>query len=570
MTALLAILRFSLRQQAKRLIVGALLLLLTLAAGAGLMASAGYLIAGAGLAGLGLIAFNTLVPSSGIRLFALLRPFGRYGERLVTHDATLRLLSALRVSIFRGLMASGAKQRHGLMLNRLSSDVDALDGLTIRIAGPLAAALLATLLAAVALGLLSVTLMLAILAPALLLGLLLPLLLGFRARKDARRRVVALDALRVRLIDLDRGRTELALAGRLGQATSHVIDAADRASETDRRLARQEAGIRFVAGLGGQVSIALAALAGAPLLAQGIIDGPLFGLIVLGAFTAAELGAPIRAAALDLGRMAVAGRRIAPLMLDDDRLADDGVPKMPCPGTTADLDFDAVRFAYAGDRPPVLGGLSLSIPEGRRVAIIGPSGCGKSTVAGLASGLLHPTEGTVRIGGAGLVRPGLAANGLRVGLLSQETRLFSGSIADNLRLGRPDATDGDLMEACQTAGFTPVLARLEAGLASRLGDGGSGLSGGERRRLALARLLVAKPDVFVLDEPTEGLDEESAAMVLAGLDHVTRGATVVLVTHLHREARLADAIWRLGPDGSLEASAARGEATFEALQKGLR
>ncbi|ODN71911.1 putative ABC transporter ATP-binding protein [Methylobrevis pamukkalensis] len=204
-----------------------------------------------------------------------------------------------------------------------------------------------------------------------------------------------------------------------------------------------------------------------------------------------------------------------------------------------DIVFSNVGFSFAAGRPPVLDNVDAMVPAGRRVALIGPSGAGKSTLLGLAAGLVVPDAGRVLIGGAPLAGPGLAADGARIGLLSQDTRLFAGTIAENLRLGRPEATDIDLMEALDLAGFLPVLDKLGHGLESRLGEGGRGLSGGEQRRLALARLVVAAPDVWLLDEPTEGLDAATAAGVAAGLARATEGATTLIVTHLAREAGLA-------------------------------
>ncbi|MBH0238323.1 thiol reductant ABC exporter subunit CydC [Methylobrevis albus] len=550
MRAILVILRFFLRRAAGRLALGTLLLVATLAAGAGLFAVSGWLIAGSALAGLGLIVFDTFRPSAGIRFFAVGRTVARYAERLASHDATLRVLAALRVAVFRGLAASpGPAQPGGRMLGRLSGDVDALDGLTIRLAAPAVATLVAGAAGLVLLGAVSVPLALAVFVPALLGGLLVPVVLGLRATRDARRKLAALDAVRLRLADLDRGRTDLALAGRLGEKVAAVGDAATRAAVAERRLARREAVIRAAGLLGGQGAIAAAALVGAGLLAAGAISGPLFVAVVIGAFAAIELVGPLRAGALDLGRTAVAARRLAPLVEVGERAAGTVTPA-PAAGTAAaSLHFENVDFRWADDRPAILENFSGVVPAGRRIALVGPSGVGKSTLLALAAGLARPDAGRVSLGGAGIAAPGRSESGAAIGLLTQSTRLFRGTIADNLRLAAPEAADDDLLAACRTAGFAPVLERLPAGLATGLGDGGSGLSGGERRRLALARLILARPALWLVDEPTEGLDAVAAAAVLAGLDAAIGSATALIVTHRPEDAAIADEIWTLGTDG---------------------
>ncbi|ODN71912.1 hypothetical protein [Methylobrevis pamukkalensis] len=183
------ILAFFLRAEGRRLTLGVMLLAATLAAGAGLLAVSGWLIAGAGLAGLGLIVFDTMRPSAGIRFFAIFRTVARYLERLANHDATLRILAVLRVAAFRGIAARPTGLRQAHLLARLSSDVDALDGLTIRLAGPLVAGLAVAIGGILLLATVSWTLAAVIALPAIAGGLLLPLMIGLSARRDMRRRI---------------------------------------------------------------------------------------------------------------------------------------------------------------------------------------------------------------------------------------------------------------------------------------------------------------------------------------------------------------------------------------------
>ena len=168
------------------------------------------------------------------------------------------------------------------------------------------------------------------------------------------------------------------------------------------------------------------------------------------------------------------------------------------------------------------------------------------------------------LGGERLTRPGLAAFGGRIGYLLQRTELFRDSIAENLLMGRPGASDDELENAMAAVGLDRVVANLPNGLRHRLGDGGSGLSGGERRRLGVARLLVASPDVYVFDEATEGLDAATAALVIENIRSKTRGRAVLLATHHRDEAKNADRLLWI-ERGKVIQIANKGEAAFDAI-----
>lgn len=550
-----------------RLALGVAFIAATLAAGLGLLAASGALITGSALAGLGLIVFDTFQPSAAIRASALLRTVLRYGERLANHDATFRILTRLRVDVFRGLGAgTGRTRRTADLLARLSGDLDALDGIHLRLAGPTAGALLISAGLAVWLASISPLLAAAVVLPTLAGGIAAPLLIGLGARRDARRKHVALDALRGRIVALDRGRTEFAAAGRLGAAAGAVEAAADRLVAIEASLARRDAVLRAVGQVSGHLAIALAALAGAGLVAEGRLSAPEYGAVVLAAFAAGEAFAPLRLFALELGRVRLAAGRILPWMT-----AADGTTPQPeirrgtdSPG----IRFDAVTYRAAADRAPVLSTVDLTVAPGDRVAIVGASGSGKSTLLALAAGLALPSAGRVTVAGLALAAPGATGDGRRIGLLSQRADLFAGTLADALRLGRPAASDADLEAAVAAAGLRAVVDRHPDGLSRHLGEGGGGLSGGEQRRLALARLLVARPDIVLLDEPTEGLDAATAADVIARLDEATRGLTLVVATHGREEAALADRIIVLR-DGRIVDDTRRGTPDFDRTLGGL-
>ena len=220
-------------------------------------------------------------------------------------------------------------------------------------------------------------------------------------------------------------------------------------------------------------------------------------------------------------------------------------------GTTVPRD-DGIRVSglevtYPGRRLPALHDVDLTVEPGETVALVGPSGCGKSTLLAVLLGLQTPSAGVVRCGGVALDGLDVAAWRARIGWVPQRPHLFARTVAENVRLGRPDATDDQVSAALDAAGLAEVVRRLPAGVSTRLGEGGSGLSAGERQRLALARAFVREASLLLLDEPTAGLDNETEAEVLAAVRRLTEGRTALLVAHRPALVALADRVVELPP-----------------------
>ncbi|WP_040707760.1 thiol reductant ABC exporter subunit CydC, partial [Oceanibaculum indicum] len=546
MRALRAILGLFWRKDRLWFLIGLALAIVSLVAGIGLLALAGWFIAAtalAGAAGLGL-AFNFFSPSAGIRFLAILRTAGRYGERLATHEATLRFLANLRVTVFANLLsrdfAQLAQIRGGDFLQRLTGDIDLLDALYLRLAVPLLTAL--TVIVALVGLLLIFDPWLALGGGALLglAGILLPALQGYATRRAARRLNAGERALRLRTVDLSRGQVELAMAGRLAAQRDGIAKAHAMAESAALDISRRESLAGASLFVAGQSALAFALWRGAVLLRDGVIDGALLAMILLLVLGATEALGLLRRGLLELGRTILAARRVGPYTKEGDQqpVSSGLVPEGP-------LRLEGLAFRYAPDRRPVLEGITADINPGEIVALVGPSGSGKSTLLGLVAGMHAPSAGHILIGGQPL--DSIAQPDLRrtVGLLGQRTELFRDSIAGNLRLASPDADDAVLWDALRRAGLEPAVRRLPLGLETVLGDEGSGLSGGERRRLALARLILTDPAIWLLDEPTEGLDRPMAAAVLDDILAAAAGRIVLLATHRPEEAAKAGRLLRL-------------------------
>lgn len=547
------------RSAGARLRLGAALALLTLLAGMALLGVSGWFITATALAALapvGALAFNIFVPSASIRLLALVRTAGRYAERLVTHDATLAVLAALRERLFRGWAAPQAARalarRPARLLFRLTQDVDALESVYLRLLVPAVAAGGALLLVGAVLGWLDLRLGLAVVAWLALVGGTVVWQTMRRARALALRRARALERLRERAIDLVAGQTELALAGRL-PAQCDAIDAADhRLATAESALQRLELRAGLWLSIAGGLCTAAVLLALAALVQGDGLSAPAATLALLLVLTAMEPFAALRRGALEAGRAGLAARRIAP-RLQDDATSQPAPPSPPPDGIA--LRLRGVVARYPGANAAALHGLDLDIALGERVAVVGASGAGKSTLLMLAAGELAPQAGVLQA--------------LPATWLTQHCELFNDSLRDNLRLAQPQADDAALWAALHAAGLEADVRGFAQGLDTRLGEGGLGLSGGQARRLALARLLLRPDRFWLLDEPTESLDAPVARDVLHRLREAAQGRTLLITTHLRREAELADRLWVLR-HGRIAADHHRGSAGFEPCLRTLR
>lgn len=221
----------------------------------------------------------------------------------------------------------------------------------------------------------------------------------------------------------------------------------------------------------------------------------------------------------------------------------------PRGGTTtaagASIRIRGLEVTYPGRRLPALDGAELVVTPGETVAVIGASGCGKSTLLAVILGLRRPDAGSVSLGGVDLADLDLEDWRRHIGWVPQRPHLFARSVAENVRLGRPEASDSAVADALEAAGLTEVMRRLPQGAATLLGQGGSGLSAGERQRVALARAFVRDAPLLLLDEPTASLDGETEADVLTAVRRLVTGRTAVIVAHRPPLAALADRVVEL-------------------------
>lgn len=517
MRPLLNALRLLVGAAPRAMLRGAVLSVVVLLMGAALLGLSGWFITAtgiAGLAGIG-IAFDVFRPSAGVRFLALGRTAARYGERLLTHDATLRALAALRVSLLRAHARMGgralARLRGEGVLTRIVSDVDALDGLVLRLALPvLAGALAHVAVFAVLAWLVGWVVAAIILGTYLLAGIAVLTWLGRRAMAPAAEAEMRAQTLSRGVIDMLRDREALILSGGLGDAEDRLtgIDAQARAATA--RLDRVERH----AGLALAVAVALAAagalVAGGMLLSSGTIDP---ARAVIGFFVAlalAETLLPLRRGIVELGRIADAAARV---MIAPEDATKPALPPQTAPGTSL-LSVATAKTTFTLD-------------PGEAVALTGPSGSGKTTLLLQIAGL-DPAEG-VQIYGVPPADMDETALRKCLAMLPQRSALIAGTLRDNLTLAGP-ADEATLWAVLEAVALTEHV-QDRGGLDAVLGEGGSGLSGGQARRLAIARALLRRPQILLLDEPTEGLDAETADAVLNGIRRFLPEAAILAALH---------------------------------------
>lgn len=499
-------------------------------ASVGLLTTSGYLISRAAqhpeILALG-------VAIVAVRFFGISRALLRYAERLVSHDLAFRTLTDLRERFFRRLVplvpAGVPGLGRGELLSRFVADVDRLQDLYLRGLAPPLTALLAGL---VAVGVAAVILPVAGLALAAMLFLAAvpaPALARMSARSAGRRQARTRAELSTRLVEIGSGSAELAVAGR---AEDWIAGAERSGRELEALQGRAALSGGLAVGLGTTAAAAAVVVVVAvsiPAVQSGALAGVLLAALALLTMAAFEAVVPLPVAATEIDACEEAALRIESVLSGEPPVAEPASPRGAPAGA---LELRGVRFRYDGEEPWILDGLDLSLRPGRAVALIGPSGAGKSTVAELAVRFRDPTAGEIRLGGTPLAE--IAGEEIRaaVRLSPQDAYLFNTTLRDNVAIGRPGASEVEIRSALERVGLGEWVDSLPRGLETEVGEGGAQVSGGQRQRLAAARMFLAQSPLLIFDEPTVHLDPGGAADLQRRLVSLTAGgAGVLVITH---------------------------------------
>lgn len=545
MKALLSLIIVMTRSQRRWMLAGILLGVAVLVANTLLMALSGWFITSMAIAGAAGASFNYFFSSGAIRGLAISRTVGRYGERLITHEAAFRMLEMLRIHLFTQL-APRIPTLFGTynsadLAGRLRADIDALEQLYLRILFPLGNGLFSLILALIFVSCYSPQSALVLALFLILGGMVLPLISRSLSRLPGRRSAELAGELRSTVSEGFSGAEELLLLDAVTRQGAQVASLSSRLVTVQQQLAGyagiNQAGTLVAAGFSSAALLAV----GVELFSQGNLSGPVLVMLLLFSGAVFEAVALIPPALHTLPATSASARRIMELIASPIPQPDPFHPaQLP---TTFALSLSQVSCAYIPSQP-VLTNFCLEVPQGTCVALWGPSGSGKSTVAELLL-RFRDYDGSIRIGGIEL--RDLVGDDLRgiIGALPQQPHLFNSDIRSNLLVGNPEADEETLNEVLRDMALYDWVMTLPEGLDTPVGEGGSRISGGEAKRIALARALLKNAPVLLLDEPTEGLDPATEQQVVAGLSQRIRGKTVVLITHRPATLSLAGQVVRM-------------------------
>lgn len=505
------------------------------------------------------------VATVAVRALGISRGVLRYLERLASHDVALRGMATLRERLY-GRLASAdpaavLRLRRGDVLARIGADVDAVGDVVVRGLLPMGVAAVVSAGSVVLVGVFLPTAGAALAGCLVLAGVVGPWW-AMRAAQTAEERSAAARAdLSTAAVSLLDAAPELVVTGRLAAAVEAVRDADRRLAAAADAAARPAAWAAATQPLATGLAVLAALALGIPATTAGALDPVELAVVVLTPLAAFEAVGLLPMAAVSLLRSRAAARRVLELM-DAPPLAGavDAAPDDELPGPRGAVQAAGLACGWPG-RPPVLTGIDLEVGAGRSVAVVGPSGVGKTTLLATLAGLLEPAGGVVTVDGRPPHRRTRTDAAARVALTAEDAHVFDTTVLENLRVARGDVTAAEATDALTAVGLGPWLSGLPAGLDTAVGANATRVSGGERRRLLLARALVSPAATLLLDEPTEHVDAGAAELLGGLLDgSLTGGRGVVVVTHRLEGLAAADEVILLD-----EAGTVRARGTHEAL-----
>jgi len=531
------------RGHLKWMILGTLSGLLAVASAVGLLALSGWFISAAAYAGLTAITaqlFNFFHPGIGVRIFAIGRTLARYVERIVSHDATFRILQSLRSWFYRHLEPLAPSRlmnfRSGDILNRIVADIDALDNLYLRVISPSVIALTMSVLVVGFLWLFDPVISMVTALFLSIAGFWVPLMamrLGEGCGHDLAH---YLSDLRIRIVEGLQGMPELLVFG----AHRRYLDAVKQSS---RALLKSQLRMSQIQGLSSGLMTLLSGLAvlatlylTVTLVNRDALDGASMALVTLAVLASFEAVFPLPAAYQYLGRTREAGRRLLEIV--------DSKPEVIFPGQSVTrprhfgVRFEKVCFRYNQKAGWALRDVDFKIHPGRRVAVIGETGSGKSTLIHLLVRFRDPDAGCIQIGGVDVRNFGESDLRRHISVVAQQPHMFNATLRENLLMARPGAGEDELLDALNFAQLLNFVSALPDGLDTWIGEDAKLLSGGQARRVAVARAILHDGPLWVLDEPTEGLDPVTEGRMMAAIKKQTANRSLLLMTH-----RLIDLHW---------------------------
>ncbi|MEI6896490.1 MAG: cysteine/glutathione ABC transporter ATP-binding protein/permease CydC [Psychromonas sp.] len=536
---------------------GLFLSTISLMAGIGLLSLSGWFLSASAIAGLTLLstqAFNYLTPAGGVRFLSIVRTASRYGERLATHEATFKLLTQLRVWTWRKILPLSASnmqgQRQGDLLNRLVADIDTLDHLYLRLLTPLFGAFLMLLAMYFFVAWIDAQLALILCLSLFALWLVLPVLFYFLGRAPGIRQLHSKRLYRVQVLEFIQGIAEISLFGATERFRDKLAQAEKRLFESQRAMANVMAFSQALLILCHGTVVLVILYIAASGVGQYQPPGAMLAMIAFMALACIEMLLPIAGAFQHLSSCVVAATRINDLTQQTPDITfneqSDALIKH------GNLALNGIHFSYSGNAPenappPILKDISISIKAGEKVALLGKTGCGKSTLLSLITREWMPDSGIILVDGLPVEQYNQAALSTGISVVSQRIYLFSGTLRSNLTLAQTSPTNKQITDDAQQKLphntndnlLISVLHKVGLGVLTQgenpldvcIGEGGRQLSGGEQRRIGVARVLLRDAPILLLDEPTEGLDKRTEREILTLLFEFARHKSLLMISH---------------------------------------
>ena len=519
------------RPQIGWLVLGGFLTVLTLVANLSLMAISGWFLASMAIAGLAGVSMNYFTPAAIIRMTAILRSASRYAERLITHEATFRLITQIRVWFYQQLQNKSIVElnqyRYGDMLTRLHHDIQLLETFYLRFILPIGAALITTMIVLYVVYQYVPNFVMVMLWLYLLVAILLPLIIWYGSRKSGAELVSVQKNYRTDLLDYIQFRPEL-------ETSNMDEDFADALQRSESRmLALRKKQSRWTglanAGLlaGTGISVWLVLWFVAPTVATGNITGPQLPMLMLFIMASFEALMPVPEALRLWPQIDIAVQRLLEITEQGAELVtDESEPPENFIWQMAD-----VSFQYPDSNKLILKSIHLNLKVGQSLAIIGATGSGKSTITQLLTGALQPSAGAILLGEQDMNSYAQNQYIDYISSVPQKIYLFNRTVRDNLLLAYPQATDDAIWSALDVAELADRIRAMPEGLDTWLGETGVELSGGEMRRLGIARAILKPHKLLILDEPLAGLDANLAKAILKNLFETKSERALLMISH---------------------------------------
>ena len=516
------------------LFLGLVLMITGLASSIGLLTTSGWFLAATAIAGLGTL-FNFFYPSASVRGLAIGRTLFRYFEKLVTHDATFRILAKLRVQVFEKIIPLSPavlnRYRNSDLLNRLVSDVDTLDSLYLRLIAPFITAIFVILAMCIGLSFVNAPLALGLGASLLLLVFVIPTVFYRLGKKFGDKLVHSRALYRTQFLEFIQAQAELLLFNAEDKLK-------DNMAKTEANWQADQQKEANLSGFSTALSLFLNGLIIAAMLwfsSQAEFGNDEYRMAFIALFTFAALASfeilmPLGSAFLHIGQVIASAERVTDIIEQQPLVTFNGKAEFDQNATTL-IEAKDLSFTYPERQNRALDNLNLTIQKGKKVAILGKTGSGKSTLLQLLVRNYDANQGELFLAGKPIAD--YAEDTLRnqFCFLTQRVHVFSDTLRQNLQFASAvNIPDEKMIEVLNQVGLGKLLEQ-EQGLDIWLGDGGRPLSGGEQRRLGLARILLNDAPILLLDEPTEGLDRETERQILRLILAHAENKTLIMVTH---------------------------------------